>query len=74
MPDVSQQLAIEWGKKPLLLIAGPGSGKTTVLVNRIKYLMEESCLAADRILVITFTREAARQMQDRFLLLCPKVS
>ena len=72
MPDVSQQLAIEWGKKPLLLIAGPGSGKTTVLVNRIKYLMEESCLAADRILVITFTREAARQMQDRFLLLCPK--
>ena len=61
-----QMKAIQHGDKPMLVIAGPGSGKTTVLTNRIKYLIEEHKIPADKILVITFTKAAALEMQKRF--------
>ena len=61
-----QMQAIQHGDKPMLVIAGPGSGKTTVLTNRIKYLIEEHKVPADKILVITFTKAAALEMQKRF--------
>ncbi len=54
------------GEGPILVTAGPGSGKTHVLTSRILYLIQEKQIPPDRILVITFTREAARAMQSRF--------
>ncbi len=50
----------------MLVIAGPGSGKTTILTNRIKYLVEEHKVDPGKILVITFTKAAALEMQKRF--------
>jgi DNA helicase-2/ATP-dependent DNA helicase PcrA len=58
--------AISHGKGPMLVLAGPGSGKTTVITHRIKYLMEKLSVKGSNILVITFTRAAANEMKDRF--------
>ncbi len=51
----------------MLVTAGPGSGKTHVLTSRILYLVQERLVPPGQILVITFTREAARSMQRRYL-------
>ena len=61
-----QNIAIKHGQGPMLVIAGPGSGKTTVLTNRIKYLIENHGANPKEILVITFTKAAAKEMQTRF--------
>ena len=53
-----------------MVIAGPGSGKTAVLTNRIKYLIEERNIPPEQILTITFSKKAAEGMQKRFLDLC----
>lgn len=50
---------------PLLLLAGPGTGKTYSLGKRIKYLVEEKRIPPDNITVITFTNSAARNMRER---------
>ncbi len=50
----------------MLVLAGPGSGKTFVVTQRIKYLIEQYHVKPDGILVITFTKAAAAEMQDRF--------
>lgn len=52
--------------EPALVLAGPGSGKTAVIVNRICYLIEEQKVDPASILVITFTKAAALSMQKRF--------
>ena len=52
-------------KRPLLIEAGPGSGKTRVLVERIKFLIEEKGLDPSTFLVITFTRKAAQELKER---------
>lgn len=70
MPDFdrlneTQRKAVTWGEGPLLLLAGPGSGKTFTITNRILYLLKQG-VPPERILVITFTREAAVSMQRRF--------
>ena len=52
---------------PMLVLAGPGSGKTHLLVERIRIMIEEYHIPPDNILVITFSKKAARQMQARFL-------
>lgn len=62
----SQLQAIRHVKGPALILAGPGSGKTTVITNRIRYLVEEQAADPSSILVITFTRAAAREMQERY--------
>lgn len=62
----SQIKAVKHGERPMLVIAGPGSGKTTVLTARIKNLIDEYKADPSRILVITFTKAAALQMEDRF--------
>ncbi len=62
----SQKLAIMHGKGPMLVLAGPGSGKTFTITNRILYLIEEYHILPEQILVITFTKEAAKSMQNRF--------
>ncbi len=63
----SQTEAIEHEKGPMMVLAGPGSGKTTVITYRIKHLIEACGVDPSRILVITFTRAAAREMRERFL-------
>lgn len=70
MPDLrrlnkAQREAVTWGEGPLLLLAGPGSGKTFTITNRILFLLEQG-VPPERILVITFTREAASSMHRRF--------
>lgn len=68
MPNFNQgQLeAIHHVNGPMLALAGPGSGKTTAIVYRIKYLIDEAHVNPANILVITFTRASAREMQERF--------
>jgi len=62
----SQQKAIVHKEGPMLVLAGPGSGKTTVITLRTKYLIEEYGVAPQEILVITFTKAAAQEMKERF--------
>lgn len=61
----SQKEAITHGTGPLLVIAGPGSGKTHTITNRISYLIHTLDVPPEKILVITFTREAALSMRKR---------
>ena len=61
-----QELAIKHLNGPCMVIAGPGSGKTAVITGRIKYLIESAGVSPADILVITFTRAAASQMEQRF--------
>lgn len=62
-----QQKAIQHIKGPMIALAGPGAGKTTAMVYRIKYLIEEAHVNPFQILVITFTRASAKEMEERFL-------
>ncbi|MCR5633321.1 MAG: ATP-dependent helicase [Eubacterium sp.] len=59
--------AIEWYEGPLMVIGTPGSGKTTVIVNRVNNLIYEYDVRPENILVITFTKAAAVSMKERFL-------
>ncbi len=58
--------AISHGTGPMLVLAGPGSGKTTVIIQRIRRLTEKMGVSPYRILVITFTKAAAEQMKTRY--------
>ncbi len=61
-----QLIAIKHKENPMLVVAGPGSGKTTVIVNRVKNLLD-SGVEGEKILVITFTKLASQEMRIRFL-------
>ena len=64
-----QSEAITHGKGPALILAGPGSGKTLVITQRVKNLIEKQHIRPSNILVITFTKAAATQMKERFTIL-----
>ena len=70
--NVSQREAVMFGEGPLLLLAGPGSGKTFTITQRILYLIRERQIAPEKLLVITFTREAALSMRQRFAQISPQ--
>jgi len=62
----SQIKAIQHNKGPMLVLAGPGSGKTLVITRRTQQLIEEYGVNPQNILVITFTKAAAEEMKERF--------
>lgn len=66
----AQLNAIKHTYGPMLLLAGPGSGKTTVLTHRIMNMTEVMGISPDNILVITFTKAAANEMKSRYEKLC----
>lgn len=61
----TQRQAVNWGEGAFLLLAGPGSGKTAVLTQRIVRLLEATAGETFRILALTFTNRAADEMRDR---------
>ena len=73
-PDRNQKKAIVHKDGPLLVLAGPGSGKTTVLTQRILYLTSVHQIPEECILVLTFTKKAASEMETRYLDLKGSVS
>lgn len=62
----AQKLAVEHGEGPMLVLAGPGSGKTAVITGRVCRLIQKG-ISPSSILVATFTRAAAAEMKGRFL-------
>ncbi|WP_418465622.1 ATP-dependent helicase [Frisingicoccus sp.] len=64
--DSAQKKAIEHDRGPMLVLAGPGSGKTLVITRRTQWLIEKAGVAPGNILVVTFTRAAAGEMRTRF--------
>lgn len=60
-----QKEAVFYGSGPLLIIAGAGTGKTTVITERIKHLIEKKLALPNEILALTFTEKAAREMEER---------
>lgn len=69
MFNKSQIQAISHNEGPAIVLAGPGSGKTTVITHRIKKLIEDYSVSPEDILVVTFTKAAAENMKARFLAL-----
>jgi len=62
--DEFQQAAIE-APTPALIVAGPGSGKTSTLIGRVEYLVQTCSVPPQQILALTFSRKAAQEMQER---------
>lgn len=64
--DKYQEKAVKIEEKNVLVVAAPGSGKTTVIINRVNHLIEKRGVSIGNIIVITFTRAAAENMKSRY--------
>lgn len=62
----AQTKAICHKNGPAMVLAGPGSGKTLVITRRVEYLIKKYGVRPEQILVITFTKAAAKEMRERF--------
>ncbi len=62
-----QQAAVNLTEGPVICVAGPGSGKTTVIVGRVRHMIDDLGIEPSNILVVTFTKAAAVSMRTRFL-------
>lgn len=65
--DKYQMDAVKAEEKNVLIVAAPGSGKTTVIINRVDYLVKHKRVANGNIIVITFTKAAAQNMKNRYI-------
>lgn len=68
--NIAQEKAISHKEGPMMLLAGPGSGKTATMTRRVAVLLEHYQVKPENILVVTFTKAAAAQMRSRFEKLC----
>lgn len=64
--DKYQKSAVETNDKNVLVVAAPGSGKTTVIINRVNYLVDRLHISNGNIIIITFTKAAAVNMKKRY--------
>lgn len=65
--DSYQLEAARGTERNILVVAAPGSGKTTVIINRIKHLVDDLCIREGNIIVLTFTKAAALNMKNRYI-------
>jgi len=73
--DAEQRQAVEaTTRKPVVVLAGPGSGKTTVLAHRYEHLVENEDLSPDNILAVTFTVKMAEELAERIMLKVPNAN
>lgn len=64
--DEEQRKVVLSDEDYTLVIAGAGSGKTTTIEAKVKYLIEKNNIISDRILIISFTKKATNELQQRF--------
>ncbi len=72
--NLAQRQAVEVRSGPLLIIAGPGSGKTRVITHRVAYLVKAYGISPRHIMAVTFTNKAAKEMENRLKTLLGQVS
>lgn len=69
--NINQKKAVEHKDGPALIVAGAGTGKTTVLIERLNFLFKSGLANPDEVLLLTFTEKGAGEMEDRALKLLP---